>query len=176
MKYEEKSKGQLLDELAQLRRKASRLDEKITESELAEKTAGDRKEQLESEIKVLLSTDSEVGAEEPAECIDIGAIQDLMDSFYKVKSIPFAMVESQRKHPRCYRLARYLYEVPPRSPRSLQEMRRERFISFGKCGAGKIHSVQMQEQHVGRGNADHRRKQAYRQSFHRTVFLRRRSS
>ncbi|MGV8074254.1 MAG: PocR ligand-binding domain-containing protein [Syntrophobacteraceae bacterium] len=93
MKREEKNKEQIFDELAQLRRKVPGLDEKITACEFAGNTAMKREGQFESEVDVLLATESEVDAEELAECIDIVAIQDLMDSFHKVKSVPFAIID-----------------------------------------------------------------------------------
>jgi PAS domain S-box-containing protein len=93
MKDEEKTKEQLLIELAQLRRKVAGLDEEITAWKFAEKAAREREERLGSKLKILLSTDREVGAEEVGAFVDFRAIQELMDYFYKVTNIGIAIVD-----------------------------------------------------------------------------------
>lgn len=123
MKDEERTKEQLISELTQLCQEVARLDDAI-------KAAKEREDRLESKLKAMLSTDREVGQEEIGEFVDFRAIQVLMDYFYKVTNIGVAILDLKGNILVATRMAGYLHKIPPSSPRSLEELRRERFVPF----------------------------------------------
>jgi len=90
MKDGEKTKKQLLDELAELRQNFARLHEEIAEGKFQERAVKKRKGRLEPELKALSSIDREV---EEETSFDFAAVQELMDYFYKVTNIGVAILD-----------------------------------------------------------------------------------
>ena len=132
----------------------------INERKEAEEALRQSEQRVRMKLESILSPDKEIANLELADIFNVQAIQSLMDDFYKLAHIPIGIIDLKGNVLVGVGWQDICTKFHRAHPETLQALCGKRHRVIRRCSSGRAKDVQVQKQHVGHSDPNHRGRSA----------------